>query len=247
MADRTLAQSALLLLVLAGFPALSGQESAETAGAAEAVEPAETPEAVDPLAALAEGNRLFRNGQIEAAAEAYRAGWTPQVSDPTLLYNLGTAYHHLGRLPEAILWYRRAAASGDPWLEDNLRLARGSLGSRALPLRGLLGVLARHAAALRWLAIVLSGAALVVALIGSRLPFWVLGALLLFGAALYGSAVAVERWGPRPAVLLADCETEAGELPAGTEAWVRRRDDGSYGVEGAGVVCPAEAVGLIFP
>ena len=57
----------------------------------------------------------------------------------------------------------------------------------------------------------------------------------------------VERWGPRPAVLLADCRTEAGELPAGTEAWVRSLDEGGFEVERVGVSCPPEAVGLIFP
>lgn len=249
MADRTLAGSAFLVLVLAGFPALSGQETAEAAGAvepADAAEPTDAAEPVDPLAALTEGNRLFRNGQIEAAAEAYRAGYSPQAVHPTLVYNLGTAYHHLGRLPEAILWYRRAGASDDPWLEENLALARRSLKNQRLPAAGLVGFMTRHGTALRWLGIVLAWAALA-ALAWPRLPLWGLGGLLLLCVGLYGTAVAADRWGPRPAVLLADCRTGAGELPAGTEAWVRRLADGSFGVDGAEIVCPAETVELIFP
>jgi hypothetical protein len=235
MTTRRLAWAAVFVLVLAGGPGHSGQETVANG------------EAVDPIAALTEGNRLFRNGQIEAAAEAYRAGWAPEVSHPTLFYNLGTAYHHLGRLPEAVLWYRRAGASEDPWLEENLQMARSRLGTWEVRPEGLAGVLARRGVVFRSSAIVLAVAAFVVALAGSRLPIWALGVLLLSGVTLYGSAAAVERWGPRPAVLLADCETEAGELPAGTEAWVRRLDDGTFRVEGAGVVCPGEGVELIFP
>ena len=67
----------------------------------------------DPQAALREGNRLFRDGQIEAAVTVYLEGYVPPAPHPTLLYNLGTALHHLDRLPEAVLWYRRAAAAGD--------------------------------------------------------------------------------------------------------------------------------------
>lgn len=245
MADRKLAgAAAVFVLVLAGLPVLRGQETAETAKAAESSEAAEP---VDPLAALTEGNRLFRNGQIEAAAEAYSAGYSPQAPHPTLVYNLGAAYHLLGRLPEAILWYRRAGSSEDPWLEENLWLARRGLGSRVLPPGTVVGFMARRAAVLKWLAIGLAVASLAVALAGSRVPVWVVAASLLLGGALYASAAAVEHWGPRPAVLLAECGAGSGELPAGTEAWVRRLADGSFGIEGSGIRCPAEAVGLIFP
>ena len=62
----------------------------------------------------------------------------------------------------------------------------------------------------------------------------------------YG-AIAADLWGPRPAVVLEDCSTAAGELPAGTEAWVRHLDDGRYLVPGTGLVCPAAAVMPIDP
>src|SRR5262245_59538298 len=79
----------------------------------------------DAAAALREGNRRFHAGDLEEAMEAYAAGY--DGADPLLAYNLGTTAHHLDRLPEALLWYRRAIASdsggaGNPWLRDNLRL-----------------------------------------------------------------------------------------------------------------------------
>lgn len=98
----------------------------------------------DPQAALAEGNRRFAKDEIAAALEAYirgyagrsagrSAGGSPAVDGAlahALAYNAGTCAMQLGRLPEALLWYRRAEAiaPGDPWLRDNLALARRALG-----------------------------------------------------------------------------------------------------------------------
>jgi tetratricopeptide (TPR) repeat protein len=202
-------------------------------------------EDADPLAALNEGNRLFRNGQLEAAVDAYRAGYSPDAPHPTLAYNLGTALHHLDRLPEAILWYRRAGDSDDPWVAENLWLARRSLGTQALPPGGLAGVLAPRADLLRWLAVLCAWGAAAMVVARRELPLWAAAVALAACVALYGTAVAVERWGPRPAVLLAACATSAGELPAGTEAWVRRQDDGGFKVTAADAVCPAAAVALV--
>ncbi len=212
----------------------------------------------DPVAALNEGNRLFRNGRLEEAVEAYRAGYSPADPHPTLLYNLATVLHHLDRLPEAVLWYRRAAGSKDPWLEENLRLARRSLGSQALPPGGNFGRLKPWTDAMRWSAVGLAWIGLVLLAWRSRLPLspsgdqggktrWAAIPVAVLAAALYGGAFAVDRWGPRPAVLLEDCATAAGELPAGTEAWVRHLDDGRYLVPGTGLVCPATAVAPVFP
>lgn len=203
--------------------------------------------ATDPLAALNEGNRLFRNGELEAAVEAYRAGYSPDAPNPTLAYNLGTALHHLGRLPEAILWYRRAGDSDDPWLAENLWLARRSLGTRALPAGGLVGVLAPRPDVLRWLAVLCAWGAAAAVVARRKLPLWTAAAAFAACVALYGGGAALERWGPRPAVLLETCRTSAGELPAGTEAWVRRQDDGSFKVATAEAVCPAESVALVDP
>jgi len=203
---------------------------------------------VDPLGALQEGNRLFRNGQLEAAIEAYRAGYSASEPHPTLVYNLGTAYHHLGRLPEAILWYRRAPGFDDPWLRENLLLARTTLGSQSLPPGGFLGALTRAASALRLTGAAVAWGTLILLIVRSRLPPWVVVVAALISGSLYATATAVDWWGPRPSVLLKDCHTSAGELPAGTEVWVRRLPDEHWQVAaGSEVVCPAEAVALVFP
>ena len=206
---------------------------------------------VDPQAALAEGNRLFRDGQIEAAVEAYLEGWAPGVAHPTLLYNLGAALHELDRLPEAVLWYRRAASesprSNDPWLSDNLWLARRSLGNQILEPDGASGWISRHASTWRLIAIALGWISLILAIAVPRLPVWSLVAAVTLSATIYGGAVASERWGPRPAVILEHCQATAGELPAGTEAWVRSTADGWRISSSGDIVCPATAVGLVAP
>lgn len=199
------------------------------------------------VAALNEGNRFFREGEIEEAVEAYEAGYSATNPNPTLVYNLATALHHVDRLPEAILWYRRAEGSDDPWLAENLWLARRSLGSQVLPASGLVGLLARSKTALRWTAVVLAWLAFLgVVVFHQRSPSWLNATLASLALVLYLTAFAVGRWGPRPSVLMEDCITSAGELPAGTEAWVRRVDNG-YRVTGSQVICPEEAVALVFP
>lgn len=210
-------------------------------GAGEAVD------RVDPMAALNEGNRLFRDGRLEEAAAAYRAGFDPRAPHPTLVYNLGTTLHHLDRLPEAILWYRRAGDSEDAWLRDNLWLARRTLGSQSLPPGGFDGLMGRHAGAFSIAGIVMAW--LAVALIAiRRAPRWSWLSALGLALGLYGVAVAGAHWASRPAVLLQDCRADAGELPAGTEAWVRPRDDGQWRIAARdAALCPADAVALVQP
>ncbi len=203
---------------------------------------------IDSQAALNEGNRLFREGQIEAAVMTYIEGYSAAAPHPTLLYNLGTALHHLDRLPEAILWYRRAAPSDDPWLEDNLWLARRSLGSQILTTTGTSGWLSRHDHILAVCAIGLSWFVFLLLISRPQTPRWLLIATATFAVILYGAAMASEQWGPQPAVVLNDCTTPAGDLPAGTEAWVRRTTDDRWIISGVdGAICPSEAVELVFP
>lgn len=203
---------------------------------------------VDSQAALNEGNRLFREDQLEAAAEVYRSGYSPAAPHPTLLYNLGTTLHHLGHLPEAILWYRRANLTEDAWLEENLWLARRSLGSQQLPPGGVLGWLGNHSGLLQGLAIAFSWTTLLLLIAWPRTPLWLPLSGALLAAALFASGLAVERWGPHPAVVLEDCSSAAGDVPAGTEAWVRRRADGGWSLSGStGMVCPPESAELLFP
>ncbi len=234
---------------------------AASRGAQGASSPADAAEA-----ALHEGNRLFRAGRIEAAVAAYLEGYSPQAPHPTVCYNLGTALHHLDRLPEAVLWYRRAARSGgaveafnwrptgatsrlwqaqDPWLEENLWLARRGLGSQVLPPAGPQGWLAGHTGSMRSAAVAIAWITLLLVVARDKIPFRAVIAVAGLAISIYGGAAAVERWGPRPAVILQDCLSRAGQLPAGTEAWVRP-DPGGWRVSGsAGRTCPPEAVELI--
>ncbi len=216
----------------------------------------------DSQAALREGNRLFRDGQIEAAVAAYLEGHDAAASHPTLLYNLGAALHHLDRLPEAVLWYRRAAAAGDrsrlwratdpserlhsdPWLQENLWLARRSLGSQSVPPGGSLGWLCRHTAGLRSVAVALAWITLLLVVLKDTMPIAPVAAAAAVASLLFGAAVAVERWGPQPAVVLEDCPAPAGELPAGTEVWVRP-DAGGWRISGQGdLVCPPQTVAVV--
>ena len=212
------------------------------------VPPAEAVPEVDPRTALQQGNRLFQDGRFEAAAEAYAAGYSPTAPHATLAYNLGTALHHAGRLPEAILWYRRAALAEDPWLDQNLQLARHSLGNRVIPAGGLPGWLGRRAAALRLTAIALAWVTLLAVAAAPRLPTWAFACSAATALAIYGATAGIERRGPGAAVILQDCSTPAGDLPAGTEVWVHRRADGSWRISGtADAVCPPASAALVFP
>lgn len=216
---------------------------------------AASPAGDDPEAALRAGNRLFRRGDLEAAYDAYRAGY--RGTDPVLAYNLGTTAHHLGRLPEAVLWYRRAeAADGagdDPWLAQNLESARRRLAAPRHPPPVVWGWLQRRGGALGVAAVVLAWLALGLLLADRRRSFrWAAGrrgggalavlALLCWTAAWLPSAA-----GPRPLVFLEACPGDGGGLPAGSEAWGRREGE-SYLVRlpgGGRLDCPRASVGEV--
>lgn len=217
--------TAVLLLLLAGFAA-----------------PA------DPDTALAEGNRLFQEDEIEAALDAYARGWTGDGSPAAgalagvLAYNAGTCALRLGRLPEALLWYRRAevAIPGDPWLRDNLAHTRQILGGdpaeEGSPSWGR--SLAFVGVALAWAALLL--------VVLTRHPSRALLALLaLLACATFAAGMIPGRFRPRAAVLLLPC----GGLPAGSEVRVRPLDGGGWRIVGERdrLRCPAEGVGLVGP
>lgn len=196
--------------------------------------------------ALDEGNRLFRNGQIEEAIEAYRAGYAAHDPHPTLLYNLGTALHHIDRLPEAILWYRRAQVD-DPWRDENLWLARRALGSQTLPPGSFLGHLRSHLSWLKAAGIVLAWLVLLIFIVRPRLPAWCLWVAVVLSLSSYALAAVTASFGPQEVVLLEDCLSDQGELPAGTEAWARRQADGAWAISGtSGVSCAPDAVAAVL-
>jgi tetratricopeptide (TPR) repeat protein len=201
-----------------------------------------------PSTALEEGNRLFREGDLEAALAAYAAGYgrgDPEL-DPVFAYNLGATAHHLGRLPEALLWYRRAQSAGDedPWLRDNLDLVRRALGT---PPGGVPSAWGFWAETSRWLllaGVVLAWGTLGLLLLRPRRRLLAPAALLSCGA--FAAGLLLDLRGPRAAVLLQGCPEEEDALPAGSEVWVLPAE-GGWRVLGQDrdVRCPREAVGLV--
>jgi tetratricopeptide (TPR) repeat protein len=222
---------------------------------------------MDPETALAEGNRLFEKDEVEAALAVYARGYTGKsvlegvlsgTLAGTLAYNAGTCALRLGRLPEALLWYRRAQAADpdDPWLRDNLALTRRALGDPPEPALSAGAWLERR----RWLAVAgvaLAWGALAVLILarrdvqGGRRFRGLLSLLALLACAAFISGTLLDRLGPRAAVLLAACPAKGGlpALPAGTEVWVRAEAGGGWRIVGQqnGSRCPAEAVGLVAP
>ena len=116
-----------------------------------------------------------------------------------------------------------------------------------MPAGGSLGWLGRHGGTLRLTAIVTGWLALLLVIAAPRFPFWGVASMALAAAALYAAAAGVDRWGPRAAVVVQDCFTAVGELPAGTEAWVRPAA-GGWRISGTdNAVCESDTVELISP
>lgn len=206
----------------------------------------------DSTAALREGNRRFHAGDLEGAMAAYASGY--DGSDPLLAYNLGAAAHHLERLPEALLWYRRAEAAGpvdDPWLRENLELVRGQLrGAGAREETGTAwSFWMSHHRRLVWIGLLLAWAALPAVLL-PRTPRVRRAAVVTVALAAgipFATGLWLGRSGPRAAVLLKDCTGPSGALPAGSEVRVFPADGRGWRVPGTGFVCPNGAVGLVEP
>ena len=248
-----MASVVLLVLSLAIFlsnpshatvPPLQSEQT-ETA-ATETEETAPPTGKLDAISALQEGNRLFEAGDLAGAVSTYRLGYDPQKPNLTLTYNLATALHHSERLPEAILWYRRAM-SDDPWVEENLWLARKSLGSQTLPLTGFHSWLVSYGPKLAdglviWIWLALLSAVL---LPGARFKPAVAAAAV--GTLLYLALVGAATRVPEAVVLLEDCETGSAELPAGTEAWALKTREGWQIASVENAVCPESSLGLVHP
>ncbi|HVS00599.1 MAG TPA: hypothetical protein VMW27_28525 [Thermoanaerobaculia bacterium] len=206
--------------------------------------------AVDPYSALLEGNRRFRSGDLEGAMRAYVEGYRISAPDPALAYNLGVTAHRLERLPEAVLWYRRAAIleRDDPWLAHNLEIARGSLPApeRAAP-PWASWIERRRQVLLAGIALAWAVPLLLLAP-PSGLRRWGLVTAAVLSCLAFAAGSLAGRVGPRAAVLLEDCAGTGGELAAGSEVWVLR-DGEVWRVLSApeAPACPARAVGLVEP
>lgn len=228
-----------LLVLLSFFLVSAGMAPRDPFAAADRTEPD---------LALREGNRLFEEGELEEAMAAYAAGYGRGASeiDPLLAYNLGTTAHHLGRLPEALLWYRRAqaAAHDDPWLRENLNLLRRSLGAPDGPAP----LWAAGARAGRWLSVagvVLAWVAL--ALFALRRGRGLLVPIALLSCATFAGGFLLDRKGPRTGVLLETCPAGQDGLPAGTEVVVLPDGPGFRLLGHSGLRCPGEVIGLVEP
>jgi hypothetical protein len=201
--------------------------------------------------ALREGNRLFREGRVEEAYSAYLAGHDDADPHAVLSYNLGTAAHHLDRLPEAILWYRRAAElnPGDPWLQENLEMARNTLGLQPYAEPGLVGAASRHTAMVYYLAAIIAwvGTALWFARPRGRL----LGPALVVtvGVVIYGGALLASHLAPVAGVVTTTCSAPTGDLPSGSEVWIVGGSIETVDVAAGGSVlrCPTDSVTPIRP
>lgn len=204
----------------------------------------------DPQTALEQGNRHFRAGRLEEALSSYRAGWDPRDPHPILAYNLGTTAHHLGRLPEAVLWYHRAirvAGDGDVWLTENLARARERLAAPRWPPSGLLAWLARQRSGLWILGAVAGWTALGLLLSRRTALRRPADLLVLLAAGLLVAGWLLPRLAPVPAVVLQPCGD--GRVPAGAEVWGRPTSEGAFTVatpEGP-VDCPPGTVAPVAP
>ncbi len=104
--DRSLRLWSVATLIVA-LVAVGGSEPvrAQETGTGTAVGPAPGP---DPIRLVAEGNRAYTDGDIEAALRKYQHALAQGVNDAVLHYNLGNAYARTGRLGKAIVCYLRA-------------------------------------------------------------------------------------------------------------------------------------------
>lgn len=205
----------------------------------------------DPYTSLLEGNRRFRAGDLEGAMQAYVEGYRISDPDPVLAYNLGVTAQRLDRLPEAILWYRRAAATSeaDPWLAHNLEVARASLAVPEWAEPSWVSWIERRRQ-LVVLGIVLAWAVPLLLLARpSNARRWSLLAAALLSCLAFAAGALAERIGPRAAVLLEDCAATGGNLVAGSEVWVVPKEGESWRVLGSSEApeCPARALGLVEP
>lgn len=205
----------------------------------------------DRESAVAEGNRRFEKDEIEAALETYASGYSGEGSpmDGVLAYNAGTCALRLGRLPEALLWYRRAELANphDPWLRDNLALTRRSLGEPSEDPLARVWIAGR-----RWLTpagVALAWATLALLLARRRVPRSLLAGFALLACAAFAAGMLLGRRGPRAAVLLAACPAPGGGLPAGREVWVLALESKDWRVirQDRELRCPQAAIGLVEP
>jgi hypothetical protein len=213
--------------------------------------------------ALQPGDELAQRAELEAALERHAVAWSADRGAARRLaaYNAGTVALQLGRLPEAVLWLRRAeaGASGrDRWTADNLAAVRRLVGNSE-PTGPTNWSLAASAASadtaapwLSWGGVALAWTALALGLARGRArpnqlvrrrSRRALGALAA-AAVLYLAGFALARWGPQQAVLLRPCP--GLPMPPGREIWVLPGAEvvrilGPEAVE----VCPAACVGLV--
>lgn len=85
-----------------------------------------------PIEVFTQGNRHYEEGAYEAAIESWSTLVERGVVDADLYYNLGNAYHEVGMMGPAMLFYERAArlAPRDEDIAENRGLMRSLLRDR---------------------------------------------------------------------------------------------------------------------
>lgn len=78
----------------------------------------------DPDVRVERGFRLQEAGDLEGAAECYRAALRGDPTHATAAFNLGVALEDLGRIEESISAYRCAVASAPDFADAHYNLSR---------------------------------------------------------------------------------------------------------------------------
>lgn len=205
---------------------------------------------------LQPSDELAPRAELEASLARHAAAWTAESGEARRLaaYNAGTVALQLGRLPEAVLWLRRAEVGAwgqDGWTADNLAAVRRLVDGGEPSLATKWSLVARAAPWLSWGGVALAWTAFGLGLARGARPSQsmrsrsrrTLGALAAAGL-LYFTGFALARWGPREAVLLQECP--GLPAPPGREVWVL---PGAEAVRVLGPAparpCPAASVGLV--
>ncbi len=194
------------------------------------------PEAAGQKSFFEDGNRLYQQGDYQAALDNYLRIIDSGLESGALHYNIGNAYFKLGRLGEAILHYERARRliPGDRDVRANLELARSLTVDEITPLPRFwlfravdwwIGLLPRG-----WLAllvgaaylVVTAGLVVVVLKRGTAAARWARG--IAIGSAvvtlIFGVNLAVVEFGiaqPEEAIIMAE-ETPVQSAPSDDRA-----------------------------
>ena len=128
------------------------------------------------------------------------------------------------------------------------KTARDTLGLRPFRAPGFGGEIARNARPLYYLAALLAWSGALLWLVRDRIPRLLPRVLLGSGLVLYSGILLASRWAPVAAVLVENCASATGDLPAGSEVWVIRSSPDTIEVAAGRLrlQCPEETVARLL-